>query len=203
MQNIAYSRFLHCWSRFFILLPLLLVLMLSGCGTAVITDYDETYNFSNLKVYAWSEQEKKINQDPLVDNDLMYGRIIDAVDTELMKRGFKLAEKDESADFFVGFHVKAEEKFHVSSFDSWYAEAACWPRCYRYDHFSNHYRDDIDLWQYKQGVFMVDIIEPITDRLVWRGMVSKRLVNGAPTQRAEYINEVIESIFTQFPVTLE
>lgn len=164
MLNSTYNRCYLNWRKPYSVFLLAMMLLLSGCGSVVITDYDENYNFSNLKVYAWVEHADKPGQDPLVDNDLMYGRIIDAVDAQLINRGFKLAEQGESADFFVGFHIKAEEKFHITSFDSWYTESACWPHCYSYNRFPNHRRDDVELWQYKQGVFMVDVIEPASER---------------------------------------
>lgn len=181
-------------------LPLLAVLLvlLSGCSTiSVSTDYDTSRDFSTLKTFAWLAPKSKLVVDPLVDNDLMIKRIERSVELELQKLGYTRAEGDTGADFLITYHVSAEDKIKVSSWHTDFGYYPCWhPGCVRY---GVGYQPDVQVQQYKQGTFMLDVIDPASEQLMWRGVAGKRLSDGTPAQRDEYVRAIVTAILAKFP----
>jgi len=177
---------------------LIAILALAGCATnPVTTDYDPNFNFVGLKTYDWVDNSERAVKDPLVENDLMQARIERSVDQRLSSLGF--SRKEGSTDFLINYHVKAEDKLDIDTFHSYYGYYPCWD-CFGPRRFGGGYRDDIWVTQYKQGVFMLDVISPATEKLVWRGIVERRLVaSSTPQQRDAYVDKVVEQILSAFP----
>lgn len=177
------------------MLSLVLPLILVGCtGIPVSTDFDTSRQFPLLSTYAWMVPKQKLVEDPTVDNDLMNSRVMRAVDTELFARGFEKASGDASADFLVTYHVSAENRQSVSSFHSSYGYYPCWQGCYQHG-----FQNDIYIRHYKQGTFMIDVIDPASSELIWRGIADRRLKAGTPQERDQYINETVAAILVKFP----
>ena len=183
----------------FSLFALLLVVLTACSSISVVTDYDTSRDFSSLKTYAWLEPKKKLVIDPLVDNDLMVQRIHRSVDAELKQLGYTQATGDKSADFLITYHVSAEDKISVSSFHGSYGYYPCWHGCigpgFGYD-------PDIYVRQYKQGTFMLDVIDPASDKLMWRGVAGKPLSGGTPGERDDYVQAIVDAILSKFPPSL-
>ena len=178
-----------------------LVMVIAGCaGISVNTDYDTSRDFGTLKTYAWMTPAKKLIVDPLVDNDLMNKRVQRAVESELSALGYVKANSEEGADFFVTYHVSSEDKISVSSFHGHYGYYPCWRGCYGYGY--GGYGSDIHVRQYKQGTFMIDVVDPASRELMWRGVAGKRLNTGTPEERNDYVRSIVTAIFTKFPPTL-
>jgi hypothetical protein len=169
------------------------ILNLVACSSVqVTTDYDTSRQFKTLNTYAWVEPNKKLIIDPLVDNDLMNNRVQRSLELALAAQGFVKAEGDKGADFFITYHVSSETKLSVSSFHGNYGYYPCWGNCY------NRGRD-ISVRQYKQGTFMLDIIDPATTELIWRGVAGRRLSSGTPQERDAYVREMVSAILAAFP----
>lgn len=175
------------------------LLSLVACsGLPVSTDYDPSRNLQSLKTFAWLKPNKKLIVDPLVDNDLMDRRIKQSVERQLYQQGYTKANGDEGADFFVSYYVGAEDKLSVSSFRSSFGYAPCWRGCFG-SRRGFGFDSDVNVRQYKQGTIMVDIINPSTMELMWRGIAAKRLVGGTPEERDEYVDEIVTAIVEEFP----
>lgn len=171
-------------------------LLLVGCtGVSVSTDYDNSRQFNNLSTYAWMESKQKLVVDPLVNNDLMNRRIHRAVEASLLAQGYTKASGDESADFFVTYHVSAEDKLSVDSFHASYGYYPCWG-CYGFGHRFGH---ETVVRQYKQGTFMVDVVDPASEQLIWRGVAGRKLNSGSPDERDAYVREIVSAILAHFP----
>lgn len=183
-------KHMHVW--------VVLAVMLSGCSTiSVSTDYDTSRDFAALKTFAWMQPKSKLVVDPLVDNDLMIKRIQRSVETELNRRGYVKATGDTGADFLVTYHVSAEDKVKVDTFHTNFGYYPCWHRgCMGYGF---GYQPDVQVRQYKQGTFMLDIVDPVSEQLMWRGVAGKRLSSGTPSQRDQYVQEIVAAILAKFP----
>ena len=176
---------------------LLLGLLLTGCASLhVNTDYDPQRDFGSFQRYAWLEPGPAVVQDPLVQNDLMAQRIRRAADTVLAARGYTLSNVGD-ADFLVGWHVSAETRMDIDTFHSNFGYYPCWGCIGPY--YRLGYDRDLTVRHYKSGSFMLDIIDPETRQLVWRGIVERRLTQGSPEQRDQYVSEIIEAILAEFP----
>lgn len=177
---------------------MLSLLGLVACGgLPVSTDYDPKSNLKMLRTFAWLEPNKKILVNPLVDNDLMDRRIKRSVERQLLSQGYSRAEGDQGADFLVSYHVSAEDKLSITSFHANYGYYPCWRGCYRRGGFG--FDNDISVRQYKQGTFMLDVINPASKELMWRGVAGKRLNTGTPEERDEYVDNIVTAILMKFP----
>ncbi len=176
---------------------LLSMLSLAACnGISVNTDYDVERDYNSLSTYAWLEPKQKLIVDPLVDNDLMNKRVRRAVESQLMALGFVKAEGDKGADFFITYHVSAETKLSVNSFHSSFGY---YPHCYGCYGYGYGGGRDISVRQYKQGTFMLDVVDPASSELIWRGVGGRRLNAGTPQERDAYVDEIVAAILAEFP----
>lgn len=194
MMSVSYGS-LNIASRSKVLVLLAAVLWLAGCtGISVQSDYDTSRNFDSLKTYAWMDAPKKLVVDPLVDNDLMDSRIRRSIEANLMAMGYQKASADEGADFFVSYHINAETQYSIDSFYGHYGYYPCW-HCYgpRYGGRSTTVR------AYKYGNFMIDLVEPASSKLMWRGIAGRRLSSGTPVERDAYVSKIVSSILAKFP----
>jgi hypothetical protein len=175
------------------------LMLLASCrGIPVSTDYEPERDYSALKTYAWKEPMRKIIIDPLLDNDLMSDRIHRQVDARLTVLGYSKASVDEGADFFITFNITSAEKISVDSYYGHYGYHSCW-NCYGgYDGFGRG--RDLTVRQYTLGALMLDVIDPATERLIWRGVGEKRIPRfKTPQERDLYIAEIVQAILDRFP----
>ena len=180
------------------LLVIALCVFFSACATVnVSTDYDMAYDFSSLGSYAWLKPKEKVLTDPYVDNDLMRQRVKRAVDGAMEAKGLRLVAEQSIADVLVSYHLSSHQKLSISKYHSYFGYYPC-RFCYPggiHDHGHN-----VDVRQYRAGSFIVDIIDPETRALVWRGVSERRLPQSAtPEERDAFVNEIITAILQKFP----
>ena len=175
-----------------------ILMLLASCrGIPVSTDYEPERDYSALKTYAWKEPMRKIIIDPLLDNDLMSDRIHRAVDARLTALGYSKALADEGADFFITFNISSAEKISVDSYYGYYGYHSCWSGS-GYEGFGRG--RDITVRQYTLGALMLDVIDPASERLIWRGVGEKRIPKfKTPQERDLYIAEIVQAILDRFP----
>lgn len=143
----------------------------------VQTDYDRSFDFSKLKTFNFALQRRSAN-DSLAKDTLNDGRIRTALAAHLTVSGFRM-ESAAAPDFAIAYYVTARNKVDLQE--------------YRYGPLLG--RRDIRVDQYTQGTLTVDIIDPATKKLVWRGYSS-----GAIELKDvdEKINKAVEKLVKQF-----
>ena len=174
------------------------VLWLTGCtGIPVDTDYDPDYTLSLTSSYAWMETAKT-QRDPIVENDLLTGRVHRAVDEQLAAQGLHLAASGQQPDLLVTFHAGEAEKMDIDSSDrffGYYGYYPCW-HCWGPSPFYN----DVTVSYYTEGTLTVDIVDAKTKRLVWRGVADRRIPKfKSPQERDAFVRESVAAIFQYFP----
>ncbi len=182
-------------------LLLLSALLVACTGIPVSTDYEPDRDYSGLKTYAWKEPMKKLIINPSVDNDLMSDRIHRSVSARLTALGFTEASGDEGADFFITYNISSEDRISVNSYYGYYGYHSCW-NCYGYGYGYGGYGGgrDISVRQYTVGALMIDVIDPASERLIWRGVGEKRIPKfKTPQERDLYIAEIVQAILDHFP----
>ena len=172
---------------------LLATIVLNACGAIpVSTDFDPEWHMPASPVYAWLNRPMH-NVDPMVDNDLVESRIHRAVDDQLAAKGFSLAAPQAQANLLVTYHIGEEEKLDINSFHSHYGYYPCWG-CW-----GPGFDSDIWVSQYTQGKLVIDIVDAQTQKLVWRGVASRRVPDfKTPQERDTYIRESVDAIFKKF-----
>ena len=91
------------------------LLAVSAQAQSVQSDYDRTFNFSNLKNFGFAIQ-RRAAKDPLAGDTLNDGRIRTAIESELLANGYRM--ETEKADFAIAYYVTTKNKKPQASADS-------------------------------------------------------------------------------------
>jgi hypothetical protein len=172
---------------------LILGLSLAGCSAFTInTDYDPGASFLELRTYDWAPAETEAPKDPRVENDLLEARVHDAVDAELSARGYSQVAEGEAADFWVTYHAGVEAKIDVTTIQQAYP----YYRGYsRWGGYSETY-----VRNYDEGTLILDVIDPETDRLIWRGSAQAQVNDrSTPEKREKRVRDAAAAILDRFP----
>ena len=172
-------------------LLLLLVLALVGCVSPVRVDYDRAAaaKFQSYKCFAVDSRELGSNYQGIALSPIVDRRIERELNAVLKMRGF--SDECATPDFRVAFNTAQKT---VTELNDLGIGAAPYRRSayHGYGGFSN-----IQIDQYQEGTFILDIIDMQSQELVWRGAYVKRLGWHAPTD-AEIRAIIIETL-AQFP----
>ena len=135
------------------LLGLVLGLLVgSVAAQSVQSDFDRTFQFSNLKTFSFAVQRRGAT-DPLSTDSLNDGRIRTGLESQLIANGFRM--ETGKADFVIAYYVKTKNKLSVQDYGygppRWFGGR------------------DIRVNQDTEGTLMVDFIDARTNQVVWRG----------------------------------
>ncbi|MCB1676174.1 MAG: DUF4136 domain-containing protein [Halioglobus sp.] len=177
------------------LLTLVVLALAAACSTfskspVADTDYDSQYDFSRVRKIAIAPVERT-TPEALLISDMQVSRINQALAQELQARGYQMVRDAGAADLLLSWHLVVQDKTDVRSYNSM-SYYNCW-RC-------GPPVPDISVYQYRQGTFIVDLIDPLRDRSVWRATIQSRLRSEPnPTQSEVRRTEAARAIFAQFP----
>lgn len=192
-----------------------MVLLAGGCSSmSVSTDYDPSANFANLKTYRWlPADEQRLTGDPRIAGDtLLEARIHSAVDRELAQEGYELvpddAPPDAPVDFLVGYHMTLDRQIDTRTINEVYHYSPGWsgwsPRGRHYYRGGYYYAPRTYVDVYDQGTLLIDLIDPQTRKLIWRGSAVDRMnFQESPQDKTQQINEAVRRMFQNFPPTSE
>lgn len=167
-----------------ILVPLLL---LGACSSTPTNDYDLNYDFSRLK--SFSQLAPSENSD-----SLSASRIQQAIASSLTNQGF-VAQKVE-ADFNVAYGFKIEDKPKDSGFSiglgtgSWGSSGGA--------SIGTSVDVPVGSNSAKIQTIQIDIIDPKTNQLIWRG-TDKFVFDDGGKAKAEETQATVAKILAQFP----
>jgi len=188
-----------------------LVLLVGCSGIRVSTDYDPTINFLGLRSYAWLPDATEETGDYRLDNAIVAKRVRGAAERQLKIAGFEKVDL-ESASFLVAYHVALTEKLDISTFDNYYGYYGYGPYWGGYPGYGvgygpgygyglgGYYAPDVYSRYYEEGTVVLDILDPKTRDLIWRGS-AKSEVNpkSTPQERDAAMNEAFRRILERFP----
>lgn len=166
------------------------ILMAACAGLKVERDYDTSVNFQTLNTYAWQPRTGKEKG----EGSLLDSRVRDAVNSELMEKGYRKVAADK-ADYLVSYH------YTVAGEDE-----------------PNRVRTSVGVGGGSGGTFGgiglsiglgrdkersilgIDVIDPGNGKLLWRGVARQRpLTQSDPAKTTAKINETVEAILLEFP----
>lgn len=176
-----------CQHNLLITLISLTLILLSACSSTPKHDYDLNYDFSKLT--SFSQIVPPANNDPLSAN-----RIQLAIETALSKQGF--IKQETNPDFHVTYGFKVEDKPKDSGFSiglgtgSWGSSGGA----------SIGTSVDVPVGSdtAKIQIIQIDIIDPKTNKLIWRGSDRFTFDEGG-NAKAEETNATVAKILAQFP----
>jgi hypothetical protein len=123
------------------------------------------------------------SSDPMLENSMTNRAIRDEIRNAFEKRGYRFSP--EAADLEVAFYATAAPKLDIRTYNYGYNWRG-FPRQY------------VDVEQYEQGTVIVDVVDPATHRLMWRGQgVAK--VDSDPNKYVKEIRKAVDEIVEKFP----
>ncbi|USE34516.1 DUF4136 domain-containing protein [Endozoicomonas sp. SCSIO W0465] len=176
----------------------LLTVILAGCASRNVDwDYDTERSLTGMTVYRWIEpalDDRVKSQKPGYHVEaLMDQRVHNAVNSILATRGFQRVDSDKTdVDFLVNYitsrKTRREERQVTTSFG------------YGFSPWGLGFSTDSRVQEYEEGSLIIDIIDPETRQVIWRGRSRARIQeNLSPEQRTVRINEAVASILEGFP----
>ena len=152
---------------------LFLIAVTAAFGMSVKSDYEKNYDFSKLRTFAFKTD--RASNDPLSTNTLEAGRIQNALVAQLEANGF--SQSAQNPDFIVAFYSRSKQKTEVQSsgFGPGFGMGPGFGWGYGIPgrgRWRWGYGPDIWTTNYTQGCVMADVIDPRTNEVVWRGVVT-------------------------------
>lgn len=161
-----------------------LVLAAACSSTSTSYDYDEGTDFSRYRSFdllSTPESSAEVSE-------LVYKRVEEAVRRELEAKG--LVPADDAPDLHVALQLGSRSRVQVT--DMGYRYGA-----YEYGYYGPR---DINVYEYDEGMLIVDLIDAGSDALVWRGRATRALPsNPSPEKSRELVNEVVAKLLAPYP----
>jgi hypothetical protein len=92
--------------------------------------------------------------DPMLVNSITYRALRDEIRRAFEARGYKYSP--ETAEFEIAYYATAQQKLDINTFYYGYGWRG-FPRPYT------------DVYEYEEGTVLIDVIDPRTHELLWRG----------------------------------
>jgi hypothetical protein len=154
-----------------------------GCGVPVAVESDPNVRHAAWRTWSW------LPRPPVARGDTTYATVDErlrvAFDREMKLRGFRRVDK-ERPDFLLTYYAAVERPIDAKAV----AYAAGGPSSAKaaVDEHGN----------YAQGMLLVDVLDPRTGKLVWRG-VGKRVFEPeqTPEDRRARIDDAVASVVSQ------
>lgn len=175
--------------RIFKIVPfaMLFVLMASCSSVRVAADYDKNANFNDYKTFAFY----KPGIDKAEISDLDKRRILRAIESEMMNKGFT---KSENPDILVSIFTKSEQRVDVYNNNwgfggwGWGGFGPGWGWGWNQPNVSTR----------TEGVLYVDLVDAKKKELIWQGMGTGYLTQKMD-KKEERIQEFVYKIMEKYP----
>jgi hypothetical protein len=150
---------------------------------SVSFDSDENTDLIQLSTYDWMPIPKEANI-----NNLDEARIKKAVNAELKAKGLKL--NSNNPDFLIAADLITKEKLRITR----------WGYPYYYSYRPYYGSWSVDSYQYQEGTFILDFVEPASKNLIWQGSARVAIdYADTPEKRDRLINVAMQKILQNFP----
>lgn len=165
------------------LLLLFTVGLLASCSSVrVASDYDQNANFNNYKTFAFF----KPGIDKAEISDLDKKRILRAIETELLAKGFT---KSENPALLVSIFTTAEQRVNVYNNNGWgWGAWGPWGMGMSTNSVSTS----------TEGTLYIDLIDTSKKELVWQGQGTGYLPSKMD-RKEERISEIVNEIMQEYP----
>jgi hypothetical protein len=176
-------------------LPFALLVAVVGCASLRVgSDYDRRASFAGYHSFTWLPRAHSRTRNPLTVQ-----RARDAIQVELIRKGYTLASDAASADFAVDFTIGSRARMDVHAypapyFGSWYVGGPGW---WGYPYWGSQ----IDVREYREGTLSIDVFDARSRRPVWHGWAKKELSQSDLERSEKPIREAVEAVLMKFPPT--
>ncbi len=163
----------------------------SGCATINVSSYvvERGADLRQYRTYTWGPPDTWTTGDPRLDNNRFFDERVRAqVEKELARRGFEKTAS-EQPDLLVHYHVNVSQEVDIRDIDRYVSDCE---------------EDDCEPFIYDKGTLFVDLVEPRTNKVIWRGWAEGSM-DGVIDNQAwmeSRIDESVEKILARLPARL-
>ena len=151
-------------------------------------DYDEDYDGSGIKTFAWAETSKTSVAEA---NPLLHSRILNGIEYYLTLAGAREVESD--PDVYVTYHASTSEQVVLNTTSYGYGYPGGWGY-----HGGRSYHAGVPstttVSTYERGTLVVDVWDAETKQLVWRGIASNISVYEDPEKMKKRIDTALKKM---------
>jgi hypothetical protein len=170
--------------------------ILAGCSSVSVSrDYDKAVDFTGIKTYAWQHAEQPQTGNPRIDDDLIDGRIRNAVEANLKLKDFQLVDADKAdvlVVYFIGFRQRITSSGGSMSVGMSRSSAG---RAGGVGLSSGSEVSD-----FEEAHLTIDIVDRESDRTIWRGTGTRRTSSSTNPQKiTDRVNDAVQRILKRFP----
>ncbi len=171
------------------------IVVFSGCATATISsDYNRTVDFSKLKTYGWSSEQKPTGDLRFDDPDLR-AVIKRSIETELQAKGLQSAGAGQP-DMLLKYYITVEAKqermsdYNPPNFNSRTGVVTMPTVGAR----------NVAAFKYEDGTFVLDMLDPTSGGILWRGSLEGMVdPGGTPEKRKARAPGAVAKVLAKFP----
>ena len=162
--------------------------ILSGCAGTASYDYERSAleRISRYESFTIVSPKTEMERDGVLLSPIVDRRIERSIKQQLSQSGFE--ENVSDPDFRVTFRTMANTRTDYTEFPAGIRRGPA---------FHGYYGSYLDISEFEEGIYVIDIVDGPSNELVWRGSYRKRLRTHAPDE-AE-IEAIVEAILTDFP----
>jgi len=173
---------------------MLVLFILQACsGIKVSQDYEQGYDFSQLKTWDWKPNDNK--EYGIVDNDLMDQRIRAAIVNKLSARHYRQIDTG-TPDFYISYHMSVEQIIRSSNVSGGFSVGGSSSGRYGRIGIGTGGR----VQTYDQGTLLIDVTDSSSNKLIWRGTSTQSVSEHSdPEKITQSVNETVEKTLLQFP----
>ncbi len=178
-----------------------IVALLVFCGACaslrVSTDYNPAYDFTKFRTYSWLDNGNAPSSDARINNDIVVARVRAAVEKTLATKGYTKVEPD-AADFMVSWLGTINKKLRIDTINHFYSPYG-YGTLARDPYWSGGMRTTTAT-EYEEGTLIIDILDPVQHKLIWRSIGTDRLKTGTdPTKANSEMDTAVATIMAKFP----
>ena len=166
------------------------LLMLNACAISPRSESAKDVDFSQYQSFAWAPKEVQEVEDPILDSAIMDERVKAAVLSALVSRGY--VEDNDNPDMLVTYHTTSKDRIRAIGYGIGLG----------YRNYDSYWRRSIqfatpDVETYEEAVLIIDLVDRVQDRLIWRGWRSAALTQKNFSE--ENVVRMVDKIIVGFP----
>jgi len=149
----------------------------------VTYDFDRTADFSKFKTYTWVQGTR-------VSDELNHERVVNAIDSQLARKGFGKVDSSGGPDVLVAYHIAFEKDVEFNGSSTGWGPYG----------LGGNRRGTVRAQEILVGTLTVEMMNAASNKVVWRGVASMDIDRRAnPEKREKSINKAAEKIFKNYP----
>ncbi len=178
---------------------LILATMLTACASSpkVFSDFDTTANFSQYQSFAWASGQPFTVQSDYVVSPFITTEVMQAIENELVAKGYILTSVTDNADFVVAFTIGARDKIKVFETFSGVSDIERWTWGQQFYPVRTQVNQSVH--QYVEGTLAIDMLDRKKALPVWHGYAKTRLNAEQRAGSTKGVANAVASILSTFP----